>query len=144
MSSGTGSFWQVDPATATATFIGDLGVKITGLAAHGNVLYGTGSQGNNNLYTIDTATGATTLVGAYGNSAPYITTISIAFDAAGNLHAILDFNPQPSGSTIIQWNDLAQVTADVRRIGRYGKHYRVRQFGRGSGVRRDERVGDLA
>jgi hypothetical protein len=111
MASGTGSFWQVDPATATATFIGDLGVKITGLAARGNVLYGTGSQGNNNLYTIDTATGATALVGAYGSSAPYITTISIAFDAAGNLHAILDFNPQPSGSTIIQWNDLAQVTA---------------------------------
>ena len=47
MASGTGSFWQVDPATATATFIADLGVKITGLAAHGNVLYGAGSQGNN-------------------------------------------------------------------------------------------------
>ena len=111
MASGTGSFWQLDPATATATFIGDLGAKITGLAAHGNVLYGAGSQGNNNIYTIDTATGAATIIGAYGSSAPYITTISIAFDAAGNLYAILDFNPQPSGSTIIQWNDLAQITS---------------------------------
>ncbi|HEX3896225.1 MAG TPA: hypothetical protein VHW73_08435 [Rudaea sp.] len=111
MASGTGSLWQVDPATATATFIGDLGAKITGLAARGNLLYGAGSQGNNNLYAIDTATGATTLIGSFGNDAPYITTISPAFDAAGNLHAILDFNPQPSGSTIIQWNDLAQITA---------------------------------
>jgi hypothetical protein len=111
MASGTGSFWQLDPSTATATFVGSLGAKITGLAARGNVLYGTGSQGNNNLYTIDTATGATALIGAYGSSTPYITTASIAFDAAGNLYAILDFNPQPSGSTLIQWNDLAQITS---------------------------------
>jgi hypothetical protein len=112
--------WQVDPATATATFVGDLDVKITGLAARGNVLYGAGSQGNNNLYTIDTATGATTLVGPFGNNAPYITTISPAFDAAGNLHAILDFNPQPTGSEIIQWNDLAQITPASGELANMG------------------------
>ena len=110
MSSGTGLFWQIDPNTTAVTFVGNLGAKITGLAAHGNVLYGIGSQGNNNLYTIDLTTGAATLVGAFGNSAPYITTISAAFDASGDLHAILDFNPPPSGSTITQWNDVAQIT----------------------------------
>ncbi len=110
MSSGTGLFWQVDLSTASVTFVGNIGAKITGLAARGNVLYGIGSQGNNNLYTIDLTTGAATLVGAFGSSAPYITTISAAFDAAGNLHAVLDFNPPPSGTTITQWNDLAQIT----------------------------------
>ncbi len=109
MASGTGSFWQVDPSTATATFIGDLGAKITGIAAHGNVLYGAGSQGNNNLYTINTATGVATLIGPYGSSAPYITTISLAFDAAGNLQAILDYVPPPTGSQVAQWSDFAQI-----------------------------------
>ncbi len=111
MSSGTGLFWQIDLTTTAVTFVGNLGAKITGLAARGNVLYGIGSQGDNNLYTIDLTTGAATLVGAFGSSVPYITTISAAFDAAGNLHAILDFNPSPSGSTITQWNDLAQITS---------------------------------
>lgn len=109
MASGTGSFWQLDPNTATATYVGDLGVKVTGLAARGNLLFGVGSQGNNNLYSIDTATGAATLLGPYGNNAPYITTISVAFDAAGNLYGILDFNPPPTGSQLTQWNDLAQI-----------------------------------
>jgi hypothetical protein len=109
MSSGTGLFWHIDPSTATATFVGNLGAKITGLAARGNVLYGAGSQGNNNLYTIDTATGAATLIGPYGSNAPYITTISPTFDTSGNLQALLDFVPPPSGSQVAQWSDLAQL-----------------------------------
>ena len=110
MASGTGLFWQVDLSSVSVTLVGNLGTKVTGLAARGNVLYGVGSQGNNNLYTIDLTTGAATLVGAFGGGSPYITTISAAFDASGSLHAILDFNPPPTGSTITQWNDVAQIT----------------------------------
>ena len=34
LSSGTGLFWQIDPNTAAATFVGNVGAKVTGLAAH--------------------------------------------------------------------------------------------------------------
>ncbi|MEP6485550.1 MAG: hypothetical protein ABJB01_13955 [Rudaea sp.] len=110
MSSGTGLLWQVDPGTAAVTFIGNLGVKITGLAALGNVLYGTGSQGNNNLYRIDLSNAATTLVGAYGSNAAYVTTTSAAFDASGQLHAILDYVPPPNDNDpVADWSDLAVI-----------------------------------
>src|ERR1700761_8049674 len=71
--SGNGLFWQIDPSSAAATLVGELGAKITGIAAHGNKVYGAGGQGNNNLYTIDTASGAAALIGAYGTT-NYITT----------------------------------------------------------------------
>jgi hypothetical protein len=104
MSSGSGRFWQVNPSNATVTEIGDLGVKVTGLAAQGNVLYGMGSQGNNNLYRIDQSNAQATLVGAYGSGASYISTASPAFDG-NQLWAVLDYIPLPGA----QWSDLAQM-----------------------------------
>jgi hypothetical protein len=105
MSSGSGRFWQVNPTDATVTEIGNLGVKVTGLAAQGNVLYGAGSQGNNNLYRIDQGNAQATLVGAYGSGASYVSTASPAFDGSGQLWTILDYIPLPGA----QWSDLAQV-----------------------------------
>jgi hypothetical protein len=105
MSAGSGRFWQVNPGDATVTEIGNLGVKVTGLAAQGNVLYGTGSQGNNNLYRIDQSNAQATLVGAYGSGASYISTASPAFDNNGQLWVVLDYIPLPGA----QWSDLAQV-----------------------------------
>ena len=104
MSSGSGRFWQVNPANANVTEIGALGVKVTGLAAQGNVLYGMGSQGNNNLYRIDQSNAQATLVGAYGAGASYISTASPAFDG-NQLWAVLDYIPLPGA----QWSDLAQM-----------------------------------
>jgi hypothetical protein len=110
MSSGNGSFWQVDPATGDATLVGDTGVTITGLAASGNLIYAAGSQGNNNLYQIDLSTAKATLVGAYGSGASYVTTASPAFDGSGQLWMILDFIPPPSGNAA-PWSDLAQLNS---------------------------------
>jgi hypothetical protein len=111
LSSGTGLFWRIDPNTAAATFVGNLGAKITGLAARGNQVYGAGSQGNNNFYTINTGTGAATAVGEYGTS-NYITTTSPAFDARGQLWAVLNYVPPPQGqNSFPQWSDLAQINA---------------------------------
>jgi hypothetical protein len=110
MSASTGQFWSVDPATANVTLLGDLGVKITGLAAHGSLLYGTGSQGNNNLYSINPVKVTASLVGSY-QSANYITTVSPGFDASGQLWAILDYVPPQQGNvSIADWSDLAQVS----------------------------------
>jgi hypothetical protein len=105
MSSGTGRFWQVNSNDATVTEIGNLGVKITGLAAQGNALYGMGSQNNNNLYHINQGNAETILVGAYGSGASYISTASPAFDDTGQLWAVLDYIPLPGA----QWSDLAQL-----------------------------------
>ena len=105
MSSGAGRFWQVNPDDATVTEIGNLGVKVTGLAAQGNALYGMGSQSNNNLYAIDQSSAEATLLGAYGAGASYISTASPAFDGTGQLWAVLDYIPLPGA----QWSDLAQL-----------------------------------
>jgi hypothetical protein len=111
MSASTGQFWQVDPASATATAIGNLGVKVTGLTARGNLLYAAGSQGNNRLYVIDPATASATAVGSYG-STDYITTASPGFDSSGQLWAILDYVPPQQGNTAVAaWSDLARLSA---------------------------------
>ncbi len=108
-SNGSGLLWQIDPNTAAATFVGDLGAKITGLAARGNKVYGAGSQGNNNFYSINTGTGAASLIGAYGAS-NYITTTSPAFEAGGQLWAVLNYVPPPQAQTSFpEWSDLAQI-----------------------------------
>ena len=110
MSASTGQFWSVDPATASATALGNLGVKITGMAARGSLLYAAGSQGNNNLYSIDPVKVTVTLVGSY-QSTNYITTISPAFDASGQLWAILDYVPPQQGNALIaDWSDLAKLS----------------------------------
>jgi hypothetical protein len=110
MSASTGQFWNVDPATASATALGNLGVKITGMAARGSLLYAAGSQGNNNLYSIDPVKATATLVGSY-QSTNYITTISPAFDASGQLWAILDYVPPQQGNALIaDWSDLAKLS----------------------------------
>jgi hypothetical protein len=119
LSSGTGLFWQIDPNTAAATFVGNLGAKITGLAARGNQLYGAGSQMNNNFYSINTSTGAATLLGAYGTS-NYITTTSPGFDASGHLWAALNYIPPPQGGSFAQWSDLAQINLGTGALDNTG------------------------
>jgi len=112
MSSGaTGSFWQVDPATAAVTKVGNLGVTVTGLTARGNQLFGAGSHGNSSLYKIDTATGHATAVGPYGNGIDPITTASPGFDASGQMWSVLDnVPPLPPQVTQPQWSSLAQIS----------------------------------
>jgi hypothetical protein len=107
MSSGAGDFWSVDPLSATATPLGNLGVTVTGLAGRGTKLYAAGSQGNNNLYLIDRVHAAASLIGSYGSS-NYITTMSPGFDATGKLWAVLDYVPPPSGPSP-DWSDLGQL-----------------------------------
>lgn len=110
MSASTGQFWSVNPATASVTALGNLGVKITGMAARGSLLFAAGSQGNNNLYSIDPVKLTAKLIGSY-QSTNYITTISPAFDASGQLWAILDYVPPQQGSSAIaNWSDLAKLS----------------------------------
>lgn len=116
MSSGTGTFWQVNPGNATVTEVGNLGVKVTGLAAQGTVVYGTGSQDNNNIYRIDQTTAKATLIGAYGSGAGYISTASPAVDSNGQLWTVLDYIPLPGA----QWSDLARIDANTGTLTNLG------------------------
>jgi len=122
MSSGPGMFWQVDPATASTTYLGNLGVKVTGLAAQGGVLYAAGSQGNNNLYRIDAARATATLIGAYGSGANYITATSPAFDSSGAFWAILDYVPPPNDTDpVAEWSDLAHINPATGVLSNLGQ-----------------------
>ena len=121
LSSSGGSLYQIDPATAAATLVGTLGVKVTGLAAKGNVLFGAGSQGNNNLYQIDVGTAAATLVGPYGAGASFINTASPAFDASGTLYVVLDYVPPAADNDpVADWSDLALVDPKTATLSNTG------------------------
>lgn len=106
----TGKFWQVDPGTGVATLVGNLGYKITGLAAHDNILYGAGSNGDEGLYRIDPATAQTTLIGRFGSTVPYASAVGLSFDNVGQLWASVAYNPPRHDSDpLVKWNDYAKV-----------------------------------
>jgi hypothetical protein len=109
----TGSFWQVDPATAGVTKVGNLGVTITGLTARGNQLYGAGSQDDPSLYAIDINSAHATAIGTYGAAIDPVTTASPGFDSTGQLWSVLDdVPPLPPQNTQPQWSSLAKVSTN--------------------------------
>ena len=113
LSSGySGSLWQVDPANGNTTKIGNLGAKITGLAARGNELFGAGSQGDPYLYSINVANGQASPLGPYGSGIQPITTASIGFDASGHLWSIMDNVPPLPPQQVPEWSTLARVNAN--------------------------------
>lgn len=111
LSAITGQLWRVDPTTGQINLIGNMGATITGLAAKGNQLYGAGSQGDNQLYSIDTDTAKATSIGAYASST-YITAASPGFDTSGQLWVLLDYVPPPvDSSQTTRWSDLGKIAA---------------------------------
>ncbi len=121
LSSSGGSLYRVDPSSGAATLIGNMGVKVTGLAAKGNLLFGAGSQGNNNLYQINLTNASTTLVGPYGAGASFISTASPAFDASGTLYVVLDYVPPAADNDpVTDWSDLALVNPTTATLSNNG------------------------
>lgn len=104
-SADTSNFWELTPSTGQTRLVGNLGVKITAMAARGNVLYGIGGSGNANLYSIATANAKATLIGPYNAGAP--NPVDGGFDTAGVLWGLLrNFD----GSTLpTQLNTLVQI-----------------------------------
>jgi hypothetical protein len=83
-----GDFFSINPATGAATLVGAQGQEVTGLANSGNVIYGLGGDGTNNLVTINTATGAATPIGPLVNIT--LSDGGIDFDGAGVLWGVND------------------------------------------------------
>jgi len=101
--------WEVNAATGATRAVGALGAKITGLAARGAQLYGIGASGDERLYRIDTATGASTVVGSALGSNIRFDDGGLDFDADGNLWAVLDYRPtEPNRAS-----DLARIDAST-------------------------------
>jgi hypothetical protein len=112
--------YQVDPATGVATAIGYMGQEVTGLAFGGGVLYGLGGDYNDNLVTVNRATGAATTVGPLG--AVTLTDGGIDFDPHGVLWGISDPSDAdetiPSQTFIIDTtNGAATVVATITDAG---------------------------
>ncbi|WP_018971360.1 hypothetical protein [Rudaea cellulosilytica] len=107
-SSENNNFWEVTPTNGQTRLVGNLGVKLTSLAAKGGTLYGFGGSGNANLYSINMSTATAGAIGAYGIAVP--NPVDGAFDASGTLWSLLrnynDLNNSPLPS---QLNTLAQI-----------------------------------
>lgn len=99
--SGTGNLYSIDAATCTMTTIGAMGTTVTGLAtdASGN-LFATEAtnSGNSNLLSINTTTGAATVIGL--------------LDEGGIIHgSVPDITFR--GSTLYGWSELNETVVTI-------------------------------
>jgi hypothetical protein len=113
-SAQSNNLWKVDPVTGNAQLIGNLGAQITGIAARSGALYGAGGAidkvgSNPNFYTIDTTNGHATQIGSYGVNG-WVSSVSPAFDANGQLWGLVSNFPTQSGSAASDWSSLAQIS----------------------------------
>lgn len=108
----TGKFWEINRNTGAARLVGSMGANISGLAATGNGMYGVGVEGDRGLYKINLDTGAATRIGSAAGIAPFV---DAGFDAdsAGNLWAVLDYNPPPNSrpGDLGKQSDLVRIDA---------------------------------
>jgi hypothetical protein len=101
-----GSLYKINPTNASASFIGNLNTSANSLVFD---ISGTLYTANSSLYTVNTATGATTLVGSGGGS--YSSSGDLAF-IGGNLY--LSSSP---GDKLVKINTSNGSGALVGNIG---------------------------
>lgn len=134
VSAYAGKLWKVDQASGATTVVGETGHTITGLVVRGNAMYGAGGKGDNNLYRINMQTGEARLIGSYGPAASgWINSVSMSFDDAGTLWAVLNYVPPAPGSTVVpDWSNLAKIdpnTGEVTIVGPITGPEDLRQVG---------------
>ncbi|HWN41082.1 MAG TPA: hypothetical protein VNW71_02615, partial [Thermoanaerobaculia bacterium] len=84
-------FFVLDPATGAATWVGNQGTEITGLAGDLFTLYGLGGDGKDNLVIADPATGKATPIGPLGTVT--LQDGGLDFDRDGTLYGLNDLGP---------------------------------------------------
>jgi hypothetical protein len=114
--------WSVDRTTGAARLVGSTGHALTGVVARGRQLYGVGGKGDNTFYRVDPATGAATAIGAFGGEVTrWVNSISMSFDEAGTLWAVINYVPPEHDTDVpADWSDLATIdpaTGKVHVIG---------------------------
>lgn len=108
--------WTANPSNGATTLVGDTGHIITGIIAHGGVMYGAGGRGDNGFYRIDKETGAATEIGNFGDER-WINSVSMSYDDAGVLWAAINYvPPAPGSNSIADWSDLARIDESTGKI----------------------------
>ncbi|MBL8300890.1 MAG: hypothetical protein JNN30_21320 [Rhodanobacteraceae bacterium] len=108
----TRKLWKVDTNTGATSYVGTTGARITGLAARGRDLYGTGDYENPSLFRINTSTGSATAIGSFNVSSSKISSVWPAFDSSGQLWAAVSYIPPPPPAANAfppDWSDLARL-----------------------------------
>jgi hypothetical protein len=105
-------FFRVDPGTGNATWVGDPGIEVTGLAANPLAVYGLGGDGKDVLVQVDPLTGVATTIGPLG-SAVTLQDGGLDFDHDGTLYGINDLGPGSGKASQIFKIDLATGKATV-------------------------------
>jgi hypothetical protein len=109
----TKDIWRVNAQNAAMTLVGSTGRQISGLAIRNGVLFGTGIGSDQGLYTINTQTGAATLVGGLPDTIPWIDP-SVGSD--GTLWATLSYNPPFDR----EWSDLGRFDTTTGALTNLG------------------------
>ena len=129
------ALWRVDPSSGAATHVATLAPSITGLAVRDGELLGAAGRGDNRLYRIDTASGATEVIGSFGSQAGWLASVAMSFDDDGRLLAALNYIPPAPGDTQVrEWSDLAVLDPDTGVMEVLGE-IRGPQSLRGIGIR---------
>lgn len=89
-------FFALDPATGVATWVGNQGTEVTGLAGDLFALYGIGGDGKDNLVVVDPFTGKATPIGPLG--AVTLQDGGLDFDRDGTLYGLNDLGPGSNAS----------------------------------------------
>lgn len=108
----TRKLWKVDTNTGFASYVGTTGARITGLAARGRDLFGTGDYENPSLFRIDTSTGTATSIGSFNVASSKISSVWPSFDSSGQLWAAVSYIPPPPPAANAfppDWSDLARL-----------------------------------
>lgn len=84
-------FFRLDPETGTASWVGNPGTEVTGLAANLMAVYGLGGDGKDNLVIVDPGTATVVPVGALGTVT--LQDGGLDFDRDGTLYGLNDLGP---------------------------------------------------
>jgi hypothetical protein len=108
--------WEMNPADGTTRLVADTApVRLSGLAARGNELFGVSVAGQDapsleqSIYRIDTNSGDLTRIGSFTTTLPVVDA-GLDFDEQGRLWATFDYNPQPgTNPSVVDYGDLAEI-----------------------------------
>lgn len=114
-SDSTGRLWEVSPQSGQIRFVGNMGVRISGLAARGNDMVGIGVEADSGIYRIDLATGTASLLTRLTPSSSF-EDAGLDFDSDGRLWAARNAASNPPNSDLIRIDLDNGMTRDVSRI----------------------------
>ncbi len=103
-----GRLWEMNPADGTTSLVAStLPVRLSGLAARGNELFGVSVASQDaptltqSIYRIDTSSGELTRIGDFTTALPVVDA-GLDFDEQGRLWATFDYNPQPGANPSVE------------------------------------------